>query len=98
MVSFVKAAATILGSLMCVGTIGFGTLILICFIVGELQRRGRMRVIRRRNEFETDSLRAARREMEQRALRSEKERKARRAMKEDEEDHFRKIQEIVNES
>jgi hypothetical protein len=63
----------VIGAACTAGFVGGGSLILICYIVGELQRRGRQRMQRRRAAFETDMMQAARREMIQRELRLAKE-------------------------
>lgn len=88
----------VIGAACAVGFLGGGSLILICYIVGELQRMGRKRMQRKKAAFETDMLQAARREMERRALRLHKEKKALESMSEADEVHFSKIQEILNES
>lgn len=80
---------------LCLGAVAAGAVMLVCFIAGELQKIGRKRGQKRRADFETDMMRAARRDIEKRALRLDKERKARKAMSEDDERH---LEGILNES
>ena len=87
----VYGAGMVVGAMMCVGTVGLMSLVLVAFVVGEAQRIGRKRATRRRAEFETDMLIASRREIEKRALRLMKERKASHFLVEDEERHFEGI-------
>lgn len=94
--ALVTLAKFLLG-FVCAGSLGFGAIILLCFIVGELQRMGRKRAGKKREDLEDSlALAKAREEIRKRKIRLNKERLAIRRMRDDEPDIFEELRKKVS--